>query len=171
MKTIFLLTMVLTALGNCNQANKKIKLEKIIFHTSECFGACPTYHLQVDGDKSLKLYAERVYRKDKGFSREQDTARTGYFTGSVSDTTFNKLLQELETVGLDTLEFEGPNCCDGSLKTIIVYYNGKRKFLKAMFPPEKAHPLIAVLYEICGNSKLQRTQKKFEIEGGEAGDE
>lgn len=156
--------MVLTALNQCNQGSK-LKLEKIIFHTSECFGVCPTYHLEVDGDKSLKLYAERVYKKDKGFSMETDTARTGYFTGSVQDTTFQKLMNELETIGLDSLEFDGRSCCDGSLKTIIVYYNGKRKFLRSMFPPDKADQLIAILYEISETSPLQRTGEKFEIEG------
>lgn len=165
MKPILLLLLATVALRDCGQPGRKIKLEKIVFHTSPCFGACPTYHLQVNSDKSLQLYAERVYKKDKGFSREPDTAKTGYFTGTVRDTTFQKLLSELETIGLDSLELNGPNCCDGSLKTIIVYYNGKRKFLRSMFPPENTHRLIAVLYEIAEKSPVRRTDEKFEIEG------
>lgn len=168
MKSIFLLLLATVALRDCSPSDRKIKPEKIIFHTSPCFGACPTYHLEVQSDKGLRLHVERVYQKDKGFSMEPDSTKTGYFTGIVSDTTFQKLLTELETVGLDTLELNGPDCCDGSLKTIIVYYNGKRKFLRSMFPPDNIKGLIAVLYEIAEKSQVRRTDKPFGLEGDAA---
>ncbi|MFN8282072.1 MAG: DUF6438 domain-containing protein [Chitinophagales bacterium] len=146
--------------------DKKIQLEKIIFHTSICFGSCPTYHLQVDKDKNIKLYAEHVY-KTGGRFYEDDSTKTGYFIGKADDSTFDKLINELNTIGLDSLQFRKANCCDGSIKTIIVYYNGKRKFMKSMFPPEEANELIDILYDICHTKSLKRSAEEFEVESEE----
>ena len=167
-KAFLLLLVAAASLRDCGHPDTKLKLEQIVFHTSPCFGACPTYHLEVNSDKTLRLHAERVYRKDKGFSLDPDSARTGYFAGTVADSTYNKLVHELETIGLDTVKIGGPQCCDGSLKTIIVYYNGQRKFFKTMFPPDEARSLIAILYQIAETSRLQRASAPFEIESGEA---
>lgn len=171
-KTFYFLTILTLALG-CGQTDKKQKekthsFEKIIFHTTGCFGTCPTYHLQLDSNKKIKLFAERVYKNDKDFSFDLDTAKTGYFNGVASDSTFTLLDNELKSIGLDTLEFDGASCCDGSLITIIVYYDGKRKYLKSMFPPDKASKLIGILYDICEKSTLTRTTQKFEIENEKA---
>ena len=150
------------------QTGKKHSFEKVIFHTTSCFGTCPTYHLQVDPNKQIKLFAESVYKNDKGFSFEQDTAKIGYFKGIADDSTFAILDKELKNIGLDTLEFDGASCCDGSLITIIVYYDGKRKFLKSMFPPDKANKLIGTLYGICDKSILKRATQEFDIENEKA---
>lgn len=154
------------ALSTCEHS-KNIKFEKFIFHTSMCFGTCPVYHLEVNNEKELKLHAEHVFPKTYDFQSllEPDTAKTGYFRGLVNDTTFNKLMSELNTIGLDTLNFNNINCCDGSLITIIVYYNGKRKFLQSMFPPDNAYKLISTLYEICEANSNKKTNEKFVIEG------
>lgn len=88
----------------------------------------------------------------------------GYFIGVVSDTSYNRLTNNLQNVGLKTLEFDGANCCNASIKTIIIYYNNERKYLQSMFPPEKANELISTLNEICETSKLEMTAEKFEIE-------
>lgn len=146
------------------QQAQQVSFEKIIFHTTKCNGACAVYHLQVDANKSLKLFAEKVYKTDKGISLAHDSTKTGYFTGMVSDTVFAHLEHELKTIELDNLEFNGISCCDGSLITIIVYYNGKRKILKSMYPPAKANKLIGILYDICGKSILVKKTSKFVIE-------
>ena len=147
------------------QSDDKIKFEKIIFHNSMCFGTCPIYHLEVDQNKTFKLYAERVYKDPTNFNSQKiDSTKTGYFVGKLDDATYYKLITELNSIGLDTLHFEGPNCCDVSIKTLIIYYNGKRKYLKSMFPPQKATNLISILYEICSSEKRQRTSKQFTIE-------
>jgi hypothetical protein len=142
--------------------DKSIKLEKIIFHTSSCFGTCPTYHLQIDSIKQAMLYAEEVFPDNYEFKR--DSSKMGYFTGTIADTTYNKLISLLETCNLSTLEFDGAQCCDGSVITIIVYYNGQRKYLQSMFPPAIADSLISYLYAICARTALQKTKDKFIIE-------
>lgn len=168
MKKILLSLIVLISTTSCFKSDKSIAFEKIIFHTSMCFGTCPTYHLEVDEAKNMKLYSETVFSDKKGaFNYDLDQEKMGYFVGKVSDTTFIKLKNELNTIGLDSLNFDGSNCCDGSLKTIIIYYNGKRKYLKAMFPPEKADKLIYILKDICETPNLKRTNLKFDIEDKE----
>jgi len=142
----------------CNSDNPSF--DKVIFHTSMCFGNCPVYHLELDKNKNVKLYTELTYGKNW----EVDSSKMGYFEGLVSETTFEKLSFIIKTIGIDTLHFNNVLCCDGSVYTIIVYHNGKRKFLQSMTPPIKARELIMNLYEVCRKSNLKRTNKKFKIE-------
>ena len=154
-------SLILLVLISCKSAKTDFKFDKITYHTSACFGFCPVVHLEVNADKSIRLHAEKIYSKIGGGT---DISRIGYFTGIVADSTFNKLINELRTIGLDTLKFDGPDCCDGATKTIIAHYNGKRKYFRAMFPPDRAFPLIAILNDIYSASKLTRTPEEFELE-------
>ncbi|WP_443092815.1 DUF6438 domain-containing protein [Chryseolinea sp. T2] len=148
---------------------EKVKLDKIIFHTSRCFGSCPAYHSQIDSNRTLLLHSEYVDNTPDINTdlNNPDTSRIGYFTGQVSDRQYKELVNELEDIGLDDLQFDGMDCCDASTKTIIVYYNGKRKFLKSMFPPREADKLISLLRSICESTNTQRTDKMFQIEDKE----
>jgi hypothetical protein len=151
-------TIVNTAKDTIKYLGKSFKLEKIIFHTSGCYGTCPTYHLQIDSNRKVKLFAETVYIEGSNFrEHEIDKDKIGYFSGSISNTTYNKLIKQLQICNIDTLTFGGPDCCDLPIKTIIVYYNGKRRYLSAMFPPESAYDLISLLDNICENTKLIRS--------------
>ena len=147
---------------------ERVKLEKIIFHNSRCFGSCPAYHFQIDSSKALLLYSEYMHNTDNQAGvNDPDTSKMGYFTGQVNDRLYGELVSELGNVGLDELQFDGANCCDGSTKTIIVYYNGKRKVLKSMFPPKEAGKLISLLRSIAETTNTQRTDKRFQIEDSE----
>ena len=127
-------------------------------------GECPTYHLEIDKSKKVKLYSEQVYIEHDKFMYETDHSKVGYFTGAISDSIYSMLVKELKKCGIDTLTFKDVTCCDGSIKTIIVYYNGRRKYLKSMDTPEIARPLISLLRNICQSKYLHRTQEKFKIE-------
>jgi hypothetical protein len=139
--------------------NKKPAFDKIIFHTTGCFGSCPTYYLELDQDKKVKLFAAHIF-KGEPFN----IADTGHFAGSADDKTFKVLSTIIDTIGVDTLKFNGSTGSDGSLYTIIIYRNGKRMYLQSMFPPSKASPLIFALYDICTKSELARSTKPFSIE-------
>ena len=160
--------LIVFSLLSCNRTVETIKFEKIIFHTYPNFwGSRPTYHLQVDKDKNLKIYSEEVFKYPiKIHAWDADTSKMGYFIGKVSDTTFEKLKNELQSIGLDTVKFVSPKYdMDSESPTeIIVYYNGKRKCLKSMYPPTYARKLIFTLYEICETTDLQKTKEKFIIE-------
>lgn len=160
-----ILMIIISILFGCGQTHKTVKLEKIIFHSSSCFGACPIYHLQLDSNKTFKLYAEEVFKDNaEPFTMNFDTNKIGYFIGQASDTSFNNLTTELKNIGLDTINFSGPMYTCGSEITLIVYYNGKRQFLQSSYPTPKADKLISSLYQICQTSKLTRTTEKFNIE-------
>ena len=148
----------------CKQ-QKAPSFDKLIFHTTICFGSCPVYHLEINKNKQLKLFAESVWLSNPEW--RDDTTKEGYFTGIVSDTSFKKLSTIINTIGLDTVRYDAISCCDGPIKTIIMYKNGKRTYLRSMVLPEKLGPLLGVLYEICQNSTLKRAPDKFVIEEGQ----
>jgi len=160
-KRIFSISCFLLLFASCNNVGKS-QFEKIIFHTTRCFGACPIFHLELNKDKKVRLYAESVSISEENWKK--DTSKTGYFEGEVSDSTFQKLSSIIKSIGIDTLTFRHELCCDGSVYTIIVYRNGERKFLQSMFPPAKAGPLIGTLFQICEGSHLTRSSKPFKIE-------
>ncbi len=154
---------------SCNHISNPIEFESLIFHATGCFGTCPTYHLQLNKDKSILLYSEQVFKEGSDLlSFDLDTSKMGYFTGHCIDSSFQKLISELKTFGLDTVNFEGPTYTCGPEITIIVYYNGKRRILKSMCPTPRAGKLISSLYEICKASNFDRTDESFVIEAWEA---
>ena len=55
-------------------------------------------------------------------------------------------------------------CCDGAVKTIILYHNGNRNYFKAMFEPRLVLELIGFLYKIDEKAELTSTDEKFEFE-------
>lgn len=146
---------------SCNRADKP-QFDKIIFHTTMCFGPCPIFHLELNKNKNVKLFAQSVPISKENW--QTDTSKTGYFEGKVSDSIFRNLSTIIKSIGIDTLTFNHVICCDGSVYTIIIYRNGKRKFFRSMNPPAKAGPLIGTLYQICKESNLIRSLKPFEIE-------
>ena len=95
---------------------------------------------------------------------EADTASLGYFTGQISDTVFGKLIKAIQTCNLRTLTMNDGLCCDGSVITIIVYFNGQRKYFQTMFPPTIANELIMTLYNICEEKSYTKTFDIFKIE-------
>ena len=161
-KSIYFIILSMVIFG-CRSG--KPKLEKIIFHTSLCFGECSVYHLEVKNNKAVRLYAETVFKNTGKFNYQNDIDKEGYFVGKATDANFRRLDSIIQNIGIDTLKFNDLNCCDGVLYTIIVYYDGKKKILKSMFPPEKANDLISTLYSICKESNVMRTDDGFEIEG------
>ncbi len=139
------------------------RFEKIIFHTSSCSGRCDVQHLEIDYNKKIRVFNERIYSKKNGVS-EVDYSKMGYFTGMASDTTFNKLLKEFDNIKIDTLTFDGVTCCDGIIFTVIVYYDGKKKILQSMDPPKTAINFLNTLGQIASAENLTRTVTQFEIE-------
>jgi hypothetical protein len=160
MRKIVLLLIVLT-LFSCKPAHDGFGFEKIMYHSGPCFGVCPSYHMEIRNDQSVRLKGDSIYNKRMG---NRDYSRAGYFTGKVADSSYRKLIAELRKIGLDTLDFGQQNCCDAPMKTIIVYYNGKRRYLRAMFPPDHAHGLVSALNDIYSKNKFEPTQQRFEIE-------
>ncbi|RAI89251.1 hypothetical protein LV83_02292 [Algoriphagus yeomjeoni] len=137
--------------------------EKLTFHTSACFGSCPVIHLEISSDKTLK-YSSNFY-KEKSFN-ETDTARSGNFTGTLSDKLFDELRDLIIQSKITALQ-GGQNqmlCCDGAIKTIILYHNGLRTYYKVMFEPRILRELISFLTTIDQNVDLKKVEEKFSLE-------
>lgn len=160
-KYIYFLILVVV-LVSCKTG--KPKLEKIIFHSSMCFGTCSVYHLEVKNNQDVRLFAETVYKDPKKLLYEEDFEKEGCFVGKANATDYKRLDSILQNIGLDTLTFKDITCCDGVVYTIIVYYDGEKKIFKSMLPPESANELISTLYDICTNSALKPASKDFVLE-------
>lgn len=158
----FLILLLFPLLVSAQQKTEAFK--KIIFHTSMCFGRCPVYHLQIESNKQVKLYAEHVYKLDANMKSVEDSSKIGYFTGTVDNQLFNSLIRELKKINLDSVKLNGPTCCDGSVTSMIIYYRAKRRSGQSMVPIEEMRPVIGILSQICQSQDLKRTKERFVIE-------
>jgi hypothetical protein len=165
LKFAILLIYLTLSFSFCNSQTReslktgKIKLEKIIFHSSRCNGICPRIDLIIDSNKNIFANREIYISKSEVYRRY-----SGQFEGTLQQTDYNKLITLLETCNLDSLKFPSIDCCDGIITTIIVYYNGQRKYLRSMTPPQIADKLIWFLNSVGFNKKLKRTNEIKSIE-------
>lgn len=136
------------------------KFEKIIFHASYCFGDCPEINLEINANREIKISS--TYFKTE---LSEDDKRSGNFTGKLDFETFEELKKLIIQSKVITLDLNNKMlCCDGAVKTIIIYYNGKRKFVKEMFVPAILEKLITFLYKIDTKVKLKRSSAVFKFE-------
>lgn len=162
------LSIILFIWGCSGKDSSKNHFEKLVFHTSGCYGTCPIYSLEVDKYANIRLQAIWVAQYPDSFNLDQsDTSRVGYFVGKVADTTFTKLNHEILNTNINEVTIDGPACCDGSVQEIILYCNHKRKYMKSMGSWGNLEKLVDILYEICQTPGLVRIQQKFEIERNE----
>lgn len=141
------------------QTVDKIRLEKIIFHSSRCNGSCPSIDLEIDS--SRKIFVNREYYKTKS---DLDKRFSGPFSGSLEQSKYNKLIELLQNCSLDTLQFPDIICCDAPITTIIVYYNSEKKYFKSMTPPRIANELILFLKTIGNDKEYIKTNDTRVIE-------
>lgn len=134
--------------------------EKITFQTSYCFGTCPVYHLELKADRTFKLHAETVFLENSQ-TRELDSSKMGYFIGKIDQKMYDKFIAAFQQSDMCNLTFDGVKCCDGSLISMTVNYDGIQKELVSMFPPSQTQPLIQVLYEICKTSVKKRVNSNY----------
>lgn len=137
-----------------------LKFEKLIFHTTTCFGTCPVIDLEVDKDKNIYIH----YQSVTDFGEPYSDDISGRFSGKLSDSLFNELIHILQAGNIRTLYFPNRGGADAPTKTIILYYNGQRKYLKSMFPPKIADRLIDFLYALPKKAKLPPTEVVRELE-------
>lgn len=138
-------------------------LDKLIFHTSACFGSCPVINLEISSDKSIRFTGN--YFKDENFN-EIDSARYGNFSGQLSDQLYNELIDLIITSKITEMDNKQNQvlCCDAAVKTLILYHNDTRKYYKAMFEPNVLRDLISFLYSINQNLDLTQVEDNFYFE-------
>jgi len=134
-------------------------LTKIIFHSSRCYGTCTTIDLEIDSNKNIfvnRAYYKTISKIDKRFS--------GRFSGILEQAKYNKLIELLQNCDLDTLQFPDITWFDAPITTLIVYYNGQRKYFKSMTPPKVVNELILFLKAISNDKKLIKTDETRTLE-------
>ena len=139
--------------------DKSIVFEKIIYHSSKCYWNCPIIDLEITSDKNI-YFAGRFYKGIYGF----DHAKSGHFTGMLSDSLYNELIDILQTCNLRTLTFPSRSGADAPIVTLIIYYNGQKKCLYSMFPPAITDRLIDFLHHINERVSLTRTNEIMVLE-------
>jgi len=150
--------------GNAQPAtNEKpagdFKLSKLVYHLSRCNGTCPSIDLEIDSNKAV--YVSREFYKTKS---EIDSTNSGRFKGTLTQAQDKLLMEILKKSNLDSLEFAPVGIADVPETTIIIYYNGKRKYLKSERPPVAANDLITFLKSIGNDKKLERANEVKELE-------
>lgn len=90
---------------------------------------------------------------------------SGVFEGNLSEDEFTQLINILKTSNLEKWYFPEKKGHDGAVTTLIIYYNGKRKYFKSMFPPTISHQLIDFLNHLDDKKlNLIRTEKYRNLE-------
>lgn len=144
---------------NTGEPADEFKVGKVIYHLSRCNGTCPSIDLEIDSSKNV--YVNREFYKTKSLI---DSANSGTFKGKLTPAQDTQLTEVLKKSNLDSLEFAPVGIADIPETTIIVYYNGKRKYLKSARPPQVANDLITFLKGVGNDTTLVRTTDVKELE-------
>lgn len=145
--------------------SKPPKFEKLVFHTGVCFGFCPVYHLEIQRNRHVRIQVEKAFNRPKEGPWSVDSSRIGYFKCRISRRWLKKIDREIEVTGLRNMQPDSTLCCDGSLKTIILYYkDGSKTYYKTMFPKENMRTLITLLTETAEKKSGKKKAEPFELE-------
>jgi hypothetical protein len=138
--------------------DKTIKFEKLFYHASQAWDG-PTVAMQVDSDKSMYMrYTNNTGSLERGLA-------TGSYKAVLDDDTYKELIKQLQNCNLRTLRFGNIKGNDSPDITLIVYFNGKRKYLKSMFPPRISEGLLTfIMLRLQGYGKLIRTDESRDLE-------
>ncbi|CAM4426528.1 DUF6438 domain-containing protein [Flavobacterium terrigena] len=151
---------------SCATKKNEDRFEKIIFHTTKCFGTCPEYHLELNKNQEIKLYIEKAYQK-----RILDTSRIGYYKGKLDNKTYAEFLELLGKMDLDKsgiIEPERePNTVvlrETSQLYLILYNDKLRKPIIYIYPAGHWQKIMAFLYKIAEDKSLTKTNEELDIE-------
>jgi hypothetical protein len=133
--------------------------EKLIFHTTVCFGSCPVLDIQIDSNKEILYHA--LIPKNKSRLSPSDTFNC---KGTLRQPEYDQLLRLLKTSNLRNLQYNVQTCCDAPLITLIVYYNGERKYIQSMSLPPVINDLIFFLYHLNEKAVLKNIPGKIVLE-------
>lgn len=134
--------------------DNSISFEKLIYRTTPCYGDCSVINLEIDKNRNIFIHRELF----------NDKINSGNFTGTLYENLYNQLINILQTSKLKIWTFPKKEGHDAPTTTLIIYYNGKRKYFKSMFPPVFSQQLINLLYQIGEETELIRTDKEKQIE-------
>lgn len=143
--------------------DNNLQFEKIVIHTTRCHGTCGVYHLEINNTGAFKLRADFIH---SDYNWQGDTAKHGYYTGKIPSSSYDSLINALQISSLRTLRMRDVQCCDGGILTMIIYFNGQRRYFKTMVQPHIARNLVWIAYSLARSAVNYgtKTHTKFDIE-------
>jgi hypothetical protein len=158
-KNIIIISLMFFTVSCASTKNQITGFEKFVYHSTRCFGTCPSLSLEVNADKTARV--QRQFFESRG---KEQAENSGSFQGTLTNKQFNILMKAIKASNYESLKFPDIDCCDAPIVTIIVYANGKKTYLKSMMPPQEASELILFLQDYTSKIQLPTTTEKFEIE-------
>lgn len=113
--------------------DKSIQFEKLVYHASDG-GSTPNISLQIDSTRNLYVHF-RIPSSDR-------MQRTGVYSAVLDEDTYNKLISQLQNAQILALRFGNTKGADSPIITLIIYYNGIRKYLRSIAPHRIARNLL-----------------------------
>ena len=135
-----------------------IRLEKIVFSSTNCYGSCPAMSLEIDNNKQMK------------FIGSFHAIKKGPHTAALSEEQYNELLKLLAISNLNKLENAGRFNIDLPTFGVEVHYNHKIRYFQTSFPPLIAFKLVRYLYDLPTKVELKEAtpmEIHFATPGGE----
>ncbi|WP_159466735.1 hypothetical protein [Dyadobacter sp. 3J3] len=154
-KKLFQNKSILTLKKRQYLVDNKIKFEKIVFQSS-LGGSILVF--QIDNKKNIYLENNPSGYSSPGWPKK------GYYTGTLTDSLYNKLNMLLKNCNLWNLRFNDSSGADGVMYTMVIYFNGEKRYLKAMFPPRIADDLILFLAFLPKKTELTATDEKRNLD-------
>ena len=128
----------------------KHNIEKIEYRTSQCFGACPAFSLEINADKTASWSAARFNRIDK---KELE----GTFNTTISQDKFDDLVNLLNYIDFEKLKDKyAVNWTDDQTCYLkITYDNGKTKSIQdyGLLGTYGLDRIYQLLFELRENQK------------------
>ncbi|MCX8531071.1 DUF6438 domain-containing protein [Chryseobacterium luquanense] len=158
MKNTLLFFFIFSIIG-CTQENPKF--DKLIYRTTGCFGTCPTYYLEINNDRTFKLFAETVFKEETSiFDFELDSAKMGYFKGSLDEVTYNTLNKKIQMISEPNYKYYKDDVItDTPTVTLIVQRGGDKTCYNTFNPTNDfQNNVINFLNNIC-SGKVEKGEK------------
>lgn len=135
--------------------DRTISFEKLVYH-SFYGGNAPHVSLQVDSARNLYVHFRNEYDK---------SMRKGTYSALLDHNTYNQLIYQLQNAQLRALRFGNFKGADSAITTLIVYFNGKRKYLKSIAPPRVTRDLLSFIgWQLASYPGLKPTSNIKELE-------
>lgn len=138
-----------------------IVFQKIVFHTTGCYGACPIIDLEIN--KEREIYLNGTFFKD--FSMfDIDSTLSGQFKGVIDESLLNRLTFLLQTCNLKTLKVNENLEPEMAVTSLIIYFNDEKRAFKFNTTPAILTELVDFLTLINQEVSLTRTNKRRVLE-------
>ncbi|WP_149243238.1 hypothetical protein [Dyadobacter sp. 32] len=133
--------------------DQSIRFEKLIYHMR---GSWFAHNVDLEIDKNKSFYLSSMSDRHGWARRKQ-----GHYNGMLSDSLYKELIWCLQTCNLRQIRFDQLDIKDTDEVTLIVYFNGIRRYLRSNDPPHMAHRLFHLLESIYDYAELKPTWKRI----------